>query len=855
MSTIKGVAEVQVTGGEELEVHITIDKSKLAASGLNVTDIISKLAVNNLKIPSGTIQDNVQEISISFDAEFKNFEEIKSLEIDKTNYGRIYLGEIATVKMVSKEKRTRAYYNGKPAVNLKIIKKGEANAVKVADRVKQVVDEIRASNTIPGGMKLIWFTDDAEFIQASVMDAWLSVFVGIVLTALVLFIFLHKVRSTMIVTVTMPVSIIITIAVMKCFDYTFNNSTLLAIGCSVGILVTNSIVVIESISRKLHTGLSPEKAAAIGTGEVSLPVFASAMTNVVVFVPIAMMSTIVGRYFTPFAVSMTAATLVSLFISFTLTPILSTLLLKAQMPEHKLLMRKYVKFWNKYYAKLEDAYSASLKKQSKSPWIILIFVFVFLVLCFIFIVPNVGMAFFPDNDRGEFVVKIEYPSYYNIEANIERTLAIEKRFKKLPEVKSTSTVVGKVQGIFGQVSEGVHLAEITVKTTDKTDRSMDMGQMKEMFREELKNETDCIVTVNVPSIIGGASSEIELEISGQDLNILEQLGKVALDLAIKSGKMVDVDSNVRIQKPEIKIQPKRPILQDMNMPAQLLGMILRGNIEGIKVGTYKVADRSYDIRVELKGKSGINQLREFTIMSKNGKPISIDSFANIKNSSIPIQIARAEKKRIVKIFANPAPGVALGDAVSLLGQRVKDILPQGYSMRFTGRIETMGDAQIDFLEAIIIASVLTYLLIAAILESWTQPFIILLTLPLASIGLFTALFLTGKPLSMMGLLGAVMLIGIVVNNAILIIDNVILLRSQGVSPKKAMLESAKEKFRPIIMTSLAAVLGIAPMAFGTGLGSELRSGCGIAIIGGLISSTLLALYVIPLVYIQFVKEK
>jgi HAE1 family hydrophobic/amphiphilic exporter-1 len=273
------------------------------------------------------------------------------------------------------------------------------------------------------------------------------------------------------------------------------------------------------------------------------------------------------------------------------------------------------------------------------------------------------------------------------------------------------------------------------------------------------------------------------------------------------------------------------------------------------VGTYKIGARSYDIRVELQKENGLQQLNEFTFMSKEGRPLSIESVATIKNSMIPIQISRAEKKRIIKVFANPAPGVALGDAVTALSHAVKAILPQGYSMRFGGKVEKMQEAQLDFLEAIIIASLLTYLLIAAILESWIQPFMILLTIPLALIGLFWALLFAGMPLSMMGLLGAVMLIGIVVNNAILIIDNVLVLRAKGIAPKLAMLESAKEKFRPIVMTSIAAIIGITPMAFGSGLGAEMRSSCGIGVIGGLVSSTILSLYVIPLIYILFVKDK
>ncbi len=853
LSTLEGVAEVQVTGGEKLEVHITVDRKRLSAAGLTTASIIAKLAENNIKIPAGAIRDGVQEINVTYDSEFKSLDEIMRLEIGSGRDGRIYVGDVAQVEMVSKKNRTKAFYNGTPAVNIKVIKKGEANTVKVVDRIREAVGAVESSGSLPGGMKLVWFTDDAEFIRASVDDAWGSVIMGILLTSLILFMFLHEIRSTAIIALSMPMSVIITFVAMRQFGYTFNNPTLLALGTSVGVLVTNSIIVIENIFTKLGGGSGPREAAAAGTGEVALPVFASATTNVVVFVPIAMMSSIVGRYFTPFAVTMTVATLVSLFISFTLTPILSAVFLRKDMPGHMMLMRLYTGFWNRFYDRLQRGYSRSLSLVRPHPFVFFSAFAAVFVLTFILIVPKVGMTFFPDSDRGEFIIKVEYPSYCNIEENIRRTLEFEKKIRSLPEVLSCSTVIGKVQGVIGQVAEGVYLAEMTVKTTGKNDRRLDMEQMREMFRKEFAQESDCIVTVNVPSIIGGAASEIELEISGDDLSVLRKLGLEACKAADGSGLLADVDNNIRTEKPEIKVVPKRPVLQDMEIPSRLIGTILRGNIEGIKQGTYKSADRSYDIRIVMSDEMGVEQLREFTHSSSSGRPLGLESVANIAQDSIPIQIARDDKRRIVKVFANPAPGVALGDAVKFLERSVSALLPPGYSMRFAGKVEKMKEAQLDFLEAIIAASILTYLLIAAVLESWTQPVIILITLPLSLIGIFSSLYLTGNALSMMGLLGCVMLIGIVVNNAILIMDQLVILRAEGMPPGKAMFEASVSKFRPIIMTSIAAIIGIWPMAAGTGLGSELRSSCGIAVIGGLVSSTILTLYVIPMLYFLFAK--
>lgn len=855
LSTTAGVAEVQVAGGEELEVHIILDKRKISAANLTAANIIQKLEYNNIKVPSGTLKDGKLEVSVTFDAEFKNLKQIEDLEIGGGKSGRIYVRDIAEVKMMSEEKRTRAFYNGKPAVNIKIVKKGDANAVKVVNRIRDRVNELNAGHMLPGGMHLVWFTDDGEFIGSSVEDAWGSIFLGILLTAVILFMFLHEIRSTIIVSLSMPTSIIVTFIIMRYFDYTMNMITLLALGTSVGVLVTNSIVVIENIFKKLSSGDNPATASMKGSGEVALPVFASASTNVVVFIPIALMASLVGRFFVPFAVTMTAATLVSLFISFTLTPLLSSILLKQKMPKHLLPMRIYIKCWDKFYSGMEKFYDNSLRISSKMPWAILLLVFILLILTFILIVPHVGTSFFPDNDRGEFVVKVEYPSNSNIDTNISRTMAIAKRIRKLPEVKSTSTVCGKIQGVIGKVSEGVYLSEITVKTSSKKDREQTLDDMKEMFRKELEKDMNCIVTTDVPSVIGGSEAKIQIEISGSDLDTLEKLGKKATADAIESGLVVSVDNNIRAGKPELQILPKRPVLEDLSIPAAFLGLLLRGNIEGIEVGKYKVGDRSYDIRVELEEKPGIEQIKEYILTSREGHPLSIETVANLKNDRIPIQISRAEKQRIAKIFADPAPGVALGDAVSHLRKMIKAILPAGYRMRFTGQVEKMHEAQIDFLEAFISASLLTYLLIAALLESWLQPFMILFTLPLALIGMFTMLFLTGETLSMMGMLGGVMLIGIVVNNAILIIDQTVVLRNQGMSPKDAMLSAAKDKFRPIIMTSIAAIVGIMPMAFGTGLGSEIRSSCGITVIGGLISSTVLSLYVIPMIYIQFIRDK
>ena len=478
-----------------------------------------------------------------------------------------------------------------------------------------------------------------------------------------------------------------------------------------------------------------------------------------------------------------------------------------------------------------------------------------LVFTLAYIAPMVGMSFFPNNDRGEFIVKIEYPTDYNIQTTVKRTLSASRRIRALPHVLATSSIIGKVAGTIGRVSEGVHLAEITVKTTDKRQRSATLEDMRGLLRREFRNDTDCLVTVSIPSAIGGTESEIELQISGYDLKILDRLGQQIEKLAEESGWLTDIETSVRIGKPQVKVIPKRSILKDWGLNEQLLGVVLRGNIEGIKAGTYKIGARTLDIRVQMERRSGTAQLCKFPLIFKDGKPMHLENVADLQTEQMPIQIVRAEKQRSVKLYANMMPGAALGDAVAMLNKKIKAILPAGYEHRFVGRVEAMGEAQSDFGEAFITATLLLYFLIAAVMESWRQPLIILTTLPMALIGLFWMLFFVSETMSIMGLLGTMMLIGIAVNDAILIMENVKMLRAQqNLSPREAMLASVREKFRSVVMTSIAAILGIAPMAFGQGLGCEMRNSCGVTVIGGLVTSTLLTLYIIPLLYIRFVKE-
>ncbi|QSH40882.1 efflux RND transporter permease subunit [Lentisphaerota bacterium ZTH] len=853
-SVLDGVANINVSGGENLEVHVIIDRRKLSAANLTVNKIIERLNAENVRIPSGRVKEGDDEINVTFDGEFKSFADMGLLEVGNTKDHRIYLRDVARVELISKEKRSLAFVDGKPAISIDVIKKNDSNAVQVVNNVKAEVNRIKKLGIIPSGMRLGWFFDDGNYISASIDDAWQSIIWAVVLTALILFAFLHEIRSTLIVAVSMPVSIIVTFAIMRVFNFTFNNSTLLALGTSVGVLVTNSIVVIENIFKLLKKHKRRRRAANEGALQVAIPVVASAMTNVVVFIPIALMTTLVGRYFMPFAITMTGATLVSLFISFTLTPVLASIFLRRNMPIRNKLLAWYSEKWEKGYGWLEDKFDNSLDAMAKRPAVPLLAVLGLFLIVVCFIVPRVGTSFFPNTDRGRFNIRLEFPIRRNIDATKRKVLAIADRIRQLPEVKKTMSMVGDVYGNEGQATKGVYLGQIIVLTSQKDERSLTQEQIKGILASEMKRIPGVSSTINTASI-GGSESDLEMQIFGPNLNVLKATAAKAQELLEKSGMAREVQTNVRPRKPEIRISPKRTVMQELGLSSEIFGNMLRGNLEGIKAGTFKQDARSYDIRVQFAEEKGAGQVKDFKFMLFKGIPLNIDVVANVVEDTMPVMISRAEKSRVVDIYANTVPGVSLGELVQYLKEHMKEVMPAGYTMRFSGSAESMKEAQADFAEAIILAILLTYLLIAAILESWSRPLLIMFTIPLGMIGMFTALWLSGQPLSMMGLMGAIMLIGIVVNNAILIVAEARELNRNGMHADVAMIKATKTKFRPIVMISMAAILGIVPMAFGTGLGAELRNSCGMAVFGGLISSSLLSLYVIPLMFIQFTRRK
>ena len=865
-STVPGVGKVEIIGGNAREVHVELDREALASAGLTSGDVVRALQQNVHSLPAGRVKDNGRELSVKFDAEYATVEEIGGLEVANSNGVRRYIRDLGTVRMSTEEVRERAFVDGVPCIILNVIKKAEGNTVKVVNMVRSRMEKLQ--DQLPGGMKLVWFADGGEHVQNSVDSTLSDIMFGVLLCAAILFVFLANIRTTIIVSISMPLTVVISLFFMWLIGYSLNMATLLALGLSIGILVSNSIVVLENVVKRFDDTPNAWEAARLGTNEVAIAVLASAGTNVIVMIPIAMMSSIVGLFFTPFAVTTLIVNLVSIFISFTLTPILCALFLKPTVGKKKGPMARFGEWWNQRVMGLGRRYVAILRFVGASRVVILLVVLgcvLLLVLlgCVLLLIHafsfagKLGFTMVETADRGKIFVKIEFPTDYDLEKTTARLLKIQDRLKGYSNLKHILAGSGKVNSIGGSSTQAVYLAQIQMAFEDKTKRDWTIFDRVDEITNLLSDETDCIITVAVESEMGGIQSPLEMNIVGDDLEVLDRVGTNVVAMVKTLPDAGSIDSTVRDGKPQVLITPKRAVLSDMKMPATSLGTILRGNLEGIEAATFKSGDRSYDIRVKFREKPGQEQVKEFMLPGTAGKPLLIESLANVEHHLIPVQIKRFDKVRTVTVTGtlslNGKLGLLLNDVRRNLAE--KEMLPPGYEVNWGGDSEMLGEAIADFLEAAILAIVLTYLTLSAILESYIRPFMIMFTLPLGLVGVLWALRLTGFGISIFVLLGCVMLIGVVVNAAVLIIDRLGQLTEKGLSRREAMFQAMVDTFRAVLMVILASGIGMLPMALGRGIGSELRAGIGIASTGGVVVSGLLSIILIPLMYVLFTKKE
>lgn len=857
LAQVNGVAKVDIIGGQEREISVALSNRVIFENKISLQQVAQILASANVELPGGHFEKNSQEYNSRLQGKFDSIEKLKQFDIP-TPYGTKQLHRIADVTDTGEEVRQRSVYfdninNIKKdnIVLLSVVKNSEGNTVQIAEDIKNEIPAI--NKELPEGVQLSIVDDKSTMIRDSVNDTLMNVGLGIILTALVLVFFLHDIRSTLIAALSMPISIVSTFILMESAGFSLNILSLMGLSTAVGILVVNSVIVLENIFRHKMLGNNKKEAASRGTSEVTIAVLASTLTNIVVFLPIANMSSIVGQFFQEFALTVTFATIFSLVVSFTLTPMLASIILKDQNGKKHPIGSKLEKMFSSW----ENGYKKLLEKilLNKKRSVIIIASTVLLFLGSFLIASKLNFEFIPTMDQGNINIEVELPQGYNLKETSELITQIENKIKKHKELKHILTQVGRIS----DMDVGTNLAKMSVKLVDVNERSISSTEAVDMFIGDLSDIPNAKIRVSAVSMSSDrGSNPVQFSIVGSDNEKLEEYKNEVLEKIKRIDGLVNLNTSSRSGKPEITLTPKRNEVANAGLTTYDLALTLRAAMEGLVTTTYKEDGEEYDIRVQLNDESvdSPQEIANLAVVSQTGT-YRMSQLADIEFTEGYSKITHKNKLKAINVTGDVAAGYALGEVVNKIESELTDIdMESGYSIDWGGDAELMSDAIADMGQALIIAIILTYMLLAALLESFTQPFIILGTVPLAMIGVFGSLYITGTSIGITAMMAVIMLVGIVVNNAILIIDFVNLLIKEGKGVKDALVEAAPTKLKPILMSTIAIALGMLPMAIGLGeSGAEIRQPMGIVSIGGILVSMFLTLIFVPALYLVTHKTK
>jgi len=862
LGKIEGVGLIRIVGGEEREIRVEVDKSRLEANGVSISHVIAAVRSANLELPGGHLTRGDREYGIRLLGEIADAGDIADIELPGTG-GSVRVLDVARVVDAAAEIRTKARSRGFPSVGLEILKQGDANAVKVGKGVREAVERLN-DGILPEDTVMEIITDDSIFIRDVVAEVRSNMFQGILLTALALYLFLHDLRGTIVIAVAMPVAVIATFILIYFAGYSINIMSMMGLAISVGILVNNAILVLENIHRHIDLGDDPKTAASRGTSEIAVAVASTTLTNVVVFLPIAFMESVVGQVFRQFAMTIVFATLFSLFISFTLTPMLASLLLRGKGSGKPMSERKRAVYarWDGVYDSMSQSYVALIAGILRHPWktVVAATGIFFLIM---FTVPRIiGGEFFPQADEGQFMVDVETDVASAIDYTDRVTKEVGDICASVPEMEQVYSTVGSASGggEMGAGSSGVNVAQVVVKLVDKAERDRSTEQVINSLRPSMAKIVGARIEMTAGQQGGPGGKPIVLEIRGEDVDVLKRLAAEVMtmskggDVGGKTYKpvrgLVDADIEWREGKPEVSLHPQRDRLRIHGVTVQDLAETIRAYYTGIVASRYREGDDEYDIRVRLSesSRNDIGELRDLTVPAADGHLVTLSELAEDRQSSGPTQLTRKDREHVIKVTGG-ASGRTSGEIHKEMVERIKNIdLPEGYTFNWAGDIEFMEENFEDLRMAMLLATILTYLMLAGLLESWKMSVLIMLSLPLAFAGVFLALLVRGLTINIFSLMGMVMLIGLVINNAIVIVDYINVVRKEGVPLVEAVPRACGIRLRPILMANITTVIAMIPLAMGIGAGGEFRAPMAVTQMGGMIGGGLLALLVTPAIY-------
>jgi HAE1 family hydrophobic/amphiphilic exporter-1 len=849
---IPGVAAVYTTGGLRREIKILIDPVRLKAHNVAIQQVEAALRMNNLQIPSGWIDDKQQEFTIQTQGEYRSIEEIENTSVAVMGGSVIRIRDVADVIDGFVEQRSHVWTNDKPAVILVIQKQSDANTVNVSRELYSRLPSIMKE--LPKGVELETIYEQSQFINRSISNLGNTVFQAILLAFLVLLFFLRNFRSSVIVALSIPISIVVTFAVMDQAGLTLNIISMAGLALAVGLLVDNSIVVLESIFRYREQGKEPREAADIGTHEVAMAITASTLTTVSVFLPVLFVPGLAGELFNEMVVTICFSLGVSLLVALTLVPLLASRFLQvSQNVNATSFLKRLASRIGGWINRMQDGYVRALDWSVRHRKIVL-FSTLGLLIVSIGILFTRGGEFFPESDQGIVQLTVDRSPGTSLPAMEKSVHVIDEIIQEhVPEAEMVYTNFGQGEGMFAAFGSGAsHEGEVMIRLVSRTQRRRSVEQIENDLRERFKILPDVEVRFEDrgEEMFFGGGGDIAVEIFGHDLDVAEALARDVMKRVSSVRGVANIEISIEKAAPELKVHLDRQRIADLGLSTSQIGEVVSTSVLGSVVTRYREGGDEYDVRVQLRKDARKNtaDIENILIMTPMGQQVPLRAVASIEYGTAPTEIVREDQERKVSISIDVA-GRDLRTTTNEVRGLLRDVtVPNDFRIEIGGAAEDMLESFMYLGIAFVVAMLLTYMVMASQFESFIDPFIILFTIPLSIIGVAWALFLTGTTLSVMSLIGIIMLVGIIVNNGIVLVDYINQLRERGHDLYEAIHLGGEARMRPVIMTALTTILAMTPLALGLGESGENWAPMARSVIGGLTAGTVLTLVVVPVIY-------
>ncbi|OOM77185.1 efflux RND transporter permease subunit [Clostridium sp. BL-8] len=848
LEKISGVGEVTLEGAVQKELMIDVDKTSMEQYGISINTIVSKLQSENVNIPAGQLKQENSKETMRVLGEFQNIEDIENIQIPMTNGGTIRLKDIADIKLDYPDESELVRLNGESSIGIFVKKQSDANIVETTKAVKEELKSIE--KTLPSGINVSIADDSSTFINESLSEVKIGLIEGIITTSVIMFLFLKSIKSSLIVLVAIPTSLLATFFMMYVFNFTLNMLSLLALSLSIGILVDDSIVVLENIQRHLSQGKGLIRAAIDGRDEIGMAAISITLCDIVVFGPVAFMSGMVGQFFRQFGLTVIFATIFSLIVSFTLTPMLASRLLKEKKDDidsndHKVEAKKG--FMTRLFDKVNEEYKRFLLWSLDNRWKVVSIVMVMFTLS-ILLIPfkAIKTEFLPTTDQSKFTINVDLSPGSDIADTDEKVKELEEHLKSVPEVSEYFTVIG---------SDNESSATINVDLKEKSKRKKSQGEVAQEIREWSKSLTGVDVSVNESNGLsqdnGDGAKPIAINIIGPNVEVLKDLGDKTESMVKDIKGTTDVSNSMKANENEIDVEVDRTAAAQFGIkPSDIAGALKAASNQGTDAGVYRKDGDEYDMTVkfqdgQVKTK---DQMSSIMIANPSGTQVPLDQVAKVSLGDSPQEQLRMDRDEMVTIYAN-VQGRTVGSVNTDIKKAIEnEDMPTGYEVTYGGDQQNMATSFKSLIEALAVSIVLVYMILVVLYESWLTPFLRMLSLPCGMIGALIALVITRNTLNIVTMIGLIMLDGLASKNGTLLIDYTNTLMKRGMPLREALIESGSTRLRPIMMTTITMIVGMLPTALAMGQGSEYRSGMSIALIGGMITSTILSPVLIPVVY-------